>query len=83
MTSKNVRFEWYGNMQEAFESLKKKLATLSELPFPDFEKAFIVEAGASAVAVEAVQFQKRRWKAISCSLCKSSNEHFGAKVFNL
>ncbi len=57
-TSAKTKFQWDDQMQSAFEALKDILTTSPVLGYPDFDKKFIVETDASAVALVAVLSQE-------------------------
>lgn len=46
-------------MEKSFQSLKKAMSTPLVLTFPQFEKAFIIETGASSVANGLVLAQQK------------------------
>lgn len=46
-------------MKNSFNSLKDAMTCPPVLSFPDFDKAFVVETDASAVAIGAVFAQKK------------------------
>lgn len=56
-TSESVKFEWTGEMQEAFEELKNSLSSPPVLVYPSYDKPFIVSTDASNKAVGAVLSQ--------------------------
>ncbi len=52
--SEKVQFLWTHSMQMAFDTLKTKLTTTPVLPYPDYEKPFIVCTDAFSKAIGAV-----------------------------
>ena len=57
-TTPKWKFQWDGEMQEAFIELKKKLCSPPVLTYPEFNKSFVVETDASEYSVGAVLSQK-------------------------
>jgi hypothetical protein len=57
LTSKNVRFVWGEEHEEAFAQAKEALINAVYLTMPDFTKPFVIFADASEVAVAAVLAQ--------------------------
>lgn len=55
---KKQAFAWSDSAQQAFESLKKAMASTPILGLPDFEKPFTVETDACATGVGAVLLQQ-------------------------
>lgn len=58
-TSKNKKFEWDEEKNEAFEFLKDVLMTPPVLAFPDIASPLVVETDALAFSVGAVLEQKK------------------------
>jgi hypothetical protein len=59
LLQKEVRFEWSGAGQRAFEKLKGKLSTALVLSYPDFDRKFYVETDASGSGLGAVLEQQQ------------------------
>lgn len=58
-TSSKLKFQFSDEMREAFVELKEKLTSPPLLALPDFDEPFVVETGASSIAVGAVLPQKK------------------------
>lgn len=58
-TSTMVRFEWNDRMNDSFKNVKEKITSPPVLTFPNFKASFIVETGASSVALGVVLAQKK------------------------
>ncbi|GLJ13208.1 hypothetical protein SUGI_0207710 [Cryptomeria japonica] len=54
------KFVWTKEAEEAFQSLKQKVAKQSILAFPDFQKVFTIECDASNVSIGVVLSQESR-----------------------
>ena len=60
LTSDNVKFEWSDSCEEAFQELKRRLASEPVLAFPRLGEPFVVDVDASDVAFGGVLMQKGR-----------------------
>jgi hypothetical protein len=58
LTKKGVSFSWDPAQEEAFDTLKDKLTHAPLLQFPDFQKVFELECGASGIGLGAVLLQE-------------------------
>ncbi|KAM0734141.1 Retrovirus-related Pol polyprotein from transposon 17.6 [Formica fusca] len=57
LTKKGEKFEWIGEQQNAFETLKNKLITAPVLKYPDFSQEFLLTTDASDYAIRAILSQ--------------------------
>jgi hypothetical protein len=57
LTKKNITFRWNDDCQNAFDRLRKELATAPVLAHPDFDQEFILDTDASNEAVGGVLSQ--------------------------
>ncbi|KAM0735324.1 Transposon Ty3-I Gag-Pol polyprotein [Formica fusca] len=57
LTKKGEKFEWVGEQQNAFETLKNKLITAPVLKYPDFSQEFLLTTDASDYAIGAILCQ--------------------------
>jgi len=74
---KLIPFEWTQARQKAFEVIKAKLAMVSVVAHPNFDKSFVLYTDASGESVGAVLHQKgndRRERIIAC-VSRTYNEH--------
>lgn len=53
LTEKNENFEWTGECQQAFDTLKSKLIQSPILRYPNFKEAFVLDTDASNTAIGA------------------------------
>ena len=60
LTRDDVPFTWTSACEEAFANIKNSLLQDVVLPFPDFEKPFIVDCDASEVGMGDVLSQRAR-----------------------
>ena len=60
LTGKDVKWEWTGVCQRAFDMLKEKLTAAPVLAAPDFSKPFEVVADASDLTLGAILLQEGR-----------------------
>jgi len=59
LLEKEIRFYWDVECQQALDTLKEKLLTMSILVFPDFHKEFHVHVDASSIALGTILAQPR------------------------
>ena len=55
--SDKVRYAWTDSQQQAFEKIKSALCSAPTLGLTDFRKPFIIQSGASDVAVGGMLYQ--------------------------
>ena len=58
MLKKEAKFEWTGQCEVSFQTLKKLLISAPVLAYPDYKEPFIIETDASNVGIGAVLSQK-------------------------
>jgi transposase InsO family protein len=58
LIKRDAKFHWEQRHQKAFENLKAELCSEHVLPYPDFDKPFILTTDASKVAVAAILSQE-------------------------
>jgi hypothetical protein len=57
LLKKDSKFQWTEECQQSFDTLKKKMVTVSILVFPDWSKEFNVHVDASSIALGGVLSQ--------------------------
>ena len=58
LLSKNIKFKWDKEQEEAFENLKQEIINCPKMQIPDLNKEFILEADSSNFAIGATLLRK-------------------------